>query len=377
MDLIGIDLHSDSFLAVRTRHTENGQIGTEKKYTLHGRSWEMFVTTLSKEDYVLIEATTNSFWFRDRLLPFVRECFVLNMHQVEFSGNKTDKIDAGRLLDLLSYYVHVKGISKLPCVYVPRPAVRRLRTLLSTYRLNKRIITKIKNRIHSLFKQSGIVTTRGKLFTKAGWKEASENAPQDLRVELAVLCRQLSEAARAAEDIADLIIDLGLKTFPKEIELLLSIPGFGIFTAIVLLADIDNVDRFDSAKKFCKYLRTAPRIRNSNTTTRLGAIGRQSRSMTCTVLTQSVGHLKQAGPHFATFYERVRVGKSPGKSRIALIRKVLVSAYFMLKRQKPFRWANVDLYERKKALLRREAKRINGRSFGDMMNLEDLMQKSA
>ena len=38
MGLIGIDLHTDSFFAVRTRSTNPGEIKTEKKYELHGRS---------------------------------------------------------------------------------------------------------------------------------------------------------------------------------------------------------------------------------------------------------------------------------------------------------------------------------------------------
>ena len=359
MGLIGIDLHTDSFYVVRTRLTDKGQIRTERKYDLHGESWRLFTDSLNNEDYVLLEATTNAFWFRDRVRPFVKECFILNMNNVEFSGNKTDKIDARRLLDLLSYYVHVRGVAELPTVYVPRPAVRQLRSLLSTYRLNNRIVVQLKNRIHSLFKQSGIVTTRKRLFTKAGWKKAMEGVPHELIVHVSLLCGQLVAAKKTAQDVMDLIVDLGMKTFGKEIELLLSIPGFSALTSIVLLADIDDVNRFDSAKKFCKYLRTAPRVKGSNNTTHVGPIGRQSRSMTCTFLTQSVVHLKHEGPHFTSFYDRVRVGKSAGKSRIALIRKTLVSAYFMLKRGKRFSWVNQDLYERKSALLHQQMKRMS------------------
>jgi transposase len=359
MGLIGIDLHTDSFYVVRTRLTDKGQIRTERKYDLHGESWRLFTDSLNNEDYVLLEATTNAFWFRDRVRPFVRECFILNMNNVEFSGNKTDKIDARRLLDLLSYYVHIRGVAELPTVYVPRPAVRQLRSLLSTYRLNNRIVVQLKNRIHSLFKQSGIVTTRKRLFTKAGWKKAMESVPHELSVHVSLLCGQLVAAKKTAQDVMDLIVDLGMKTFGKEIELLLSIPGFSVLTSIVLLADIDDVNRFDSAKKFCKYLRTAPRVKGSNNTTHVGPIGRQSRSMTCTFLTQSVVHLKHAGPHFTSFYDRVSVGKSAGKSRIALIRKTLVSAYFMLKRGKRFSWIDQDLYERKRALLHQQMKRMS------------------
>lgn len=370
MALIGIDLHTDSFYVGRTRLTAKGEIRTEKKYGLHGESWEGFAKSLSQDDYVLIEATTNSFWFYDRVRPLVKECFVLNMNKVEFSGNKSDKIDARRLLDLLSYYVHVKGIGELPSVYVPRQEVQQLRSLLSTYRLNKRIVTQVKNRIHGLLKQSGIVTARNKLFTKRGWKAAMEEAPKHLHVHLGVLCRQLTAAKTAAKEVANLVEELGLWTFPREIELLLSIPGFSVFTATVLLADIETVDRFPSVKKFCRYLRAVPRVKGSNNATHTGPTDRQSRSMTCTVLTQSLIHLRHAGPHFTSFYERIRVGKSPGKSRIALVRKTLVSAYHMLRRGKQFLWVDENLYERKRSQLRRRITLLSERSF-DFASIRD------
>lgn len=377
MSLIGIDLHSDSFFVVRTRETEQGLIRTERRYELHGESWQVFTSSLTKEDYVLIEATSNSFWFRDRILQHVRECFILNMHKIGFSGNKTDKIDAKRLVDVLSYYVHVKGISELPSVYVPRPAVRRLRSLLTSYRLNRRIATQLKNRIHSLFKQAGIVTTKKKLFTNSGWKIAMQAAPRELAIHVSLLCQQLVAAKKTGDDLSDLIVDLGMKTFPTEIELLLSIPGFSVFTAIVLLADIDNVDRFDTPKKFCAYLRTAPRVKGSNTTTHVCSTSRQSRSMTCSLLTQSVVHLKHAGPHFTSFYERVHIGKSAGKTRIALIRKILVSAYFMLKRRTLFFWMDSELHERKKKLIHQRINRISKRAFDMVGCIKEITQKSA
>jgi hypothetical protein len=54
----------------------------------------------------------------------------------------------------------------------------------------------------------------------------------------------------------------------------------------------------------------------------------------------------------------VKVGKSAGKSRIALIRKTLVSAYQMLKRRQRFNGANDELYSRKLKDFRREIDKI-------------------
>ena len=82
-----------------------------------------------------------------------------------------------------------------------------------------------------------------------------------------------------------------------------------------------------------------------------------SRSLTCSLLSQSVNHLKVAGPYFDSFYTRLRAGKSAGKSRMALIRKVIVSAYYMLKRNQEFIWKNEKNVERKKVELQRTLRR--------------------
>jgi hypothetical protein len=52
MDLIGIDLHTDSFYVVKTHSAASGVIRLEKKYALHGESWDVFSQSLHKEDYV-------------------------------------------------------------------------------------------------------------------------------------------------------------------------------------------------------------------------------------------------------------------------------------------------------------------------------------
>ncbi len=46
------------------------------------------------------------------------------------------------------------------------------------------------------------------------------------------------------------------------------------------------------------------------------------------------------------FDGKVKIGKSAGKSRIALIRKILVSAYYMLNRKQKYHWVEKELYSK-------------------------------
>ena len=91
---------------------------------------------------------------------------------------------------------------------------------------------------------------------------------------------------------------------------------------------------------------------SSNDKTVIGATNRRSRSLTCTLLTQSVINIAQIGDYLGTFYERVKKGKKPNVSRMALIRKTLVCAYYMLKKERLFYWVDERLYHHKLVELR-------------------------
>ena len=54
--------------------------------------------------------------------------------------------------------------------------------------------------------------------------------------------------------------------FMNEIEILTSMKGVSVLIAIAIIADIITVERFKDSKSFTSYLRSAPRVENSNTT---------------------------------------------------------------------------------------------------------------
>ena len=66
----------------------------------------------------------------------------------------------------------------------------------------------------------------------------------------------------------------------------------------------------------------------------------------------------QIGPHISEFYARVKVGKSAGKSRMAVIRKILVCAYHMLKKHERFYWTEEKLYTKKLREYHRELEKL-------------------
>jgi transposase len=317
--------------------------------SLSGPAFQRFLDSLQKDDLILVEATTISFWFYDQVIDRVDACNILNTHQLDSYGNKTDKIDAKRLVRILAYNEQMEPeLQRRPYIYVPAKEVRDLRALFTTFTLTKKMITQVANRIHSLYKQNGKPLERKKLYSRSFREDLAQQPVLSgmAMVQVCSLLNQFDTLEAEKKQLHDLICYLGVKLFGEEVKLLLGIKGFSCLTATALMCDIVCVDRFPSAKKFCSYLRTAPRISASNQTLHLGKVNKQGRALTCTLLTQSVAHFPKV-PHFGEFKERIKKGKKACTVRMALIRKILVSAYYMLSRKQAFRWIDRDSYERK------------------------------
>ena len=347
-----IDLHLDSFLDSRLSFEDGPEQGKIKttKYFLDESSLQKFKDQLGKEDYLIVESCTNAFWFHDQIKDLVKKCFILDVNKFKQNINKTDKIDGKKLVKRLVFYVMAHGDQEdLPTVYIPSIEIRELRGLFSTYQLNKKTMTQFKNRVHSILKQNGIALSRKEVSDpKFRSKLLDLRLSQAWKIQIKMLLKQVENIEQETEELKKAIYQLGNQLFPKEIELLLSIKGFSPFTAIALMTDVVDINRFSCVKKFCAYLRTAPKVKSSNKSIKIESTNKFARSLTCTLLSQSVNHFAQSGAHLSSFYERVKVGKKAGVYRTAMIRKILVCAYYMLKRKKQFYWTDEKLYKSKK-----------------------------
>lgn len=334
MRLLALDLHQDNLVAAIQDLSEGKPTMCIRKVALAPQPLAAFLEQLGPDDFVVMESTMNAFWLAHQIGPRVAACKVLDTNAVHLRGNKTDALDARKLLAILSTYVVTGTLEQLPSVYVPSPQVIKLRSLFSTYRLLLKLSTSVKNRIHGIFRQNGIVVDRRAL--QAACAPETE-LPQAQLLEdywgeqVSLLLEQLQAGWQRIQRLKQAIVSLGLTLYEKEVRLLTTIPGISPFLAVALMADIVEISRFPSAKKLCAYLRTAPSVRSSNQTRHLGPVSKQGRSLSITLLTQSANHFKTASPQMERFYTRLRSGKNPCKVRVALIRKIVVTAYYMLK----------------------------------------------
>ena len=124
MRYYGIDLHSGNMTVAVQELTDGEWKMRTFSCSLFGSAFQSFLNGLKKDDLILVEATTVSFWFYDQVIELVEACNILNTHQLDHYGNKTDKIDAKRLVKILAYNEQMEPeLQRRPYIYVPAKEV--------------------------------------------------------------------------------------------------------------------------------------------------------------------------------------------------------------------------------------------------------------
>ena len=148
---------------------------------------------------------------------------------------------------------------------------------------------------------------------------------------------QLSLIEGLDQQIADLEADLQLSDEDERtIRLLKTMPGVGRVTALVILAEIGDVQRFGSPKSLCNWVGLTPRVRKSDQVVRYGRISKQGSPYLRAAMTRAATVASRSSKRWYHVHEKLlsRCGKTGAK--VAVGRRLLTVVFFMLKRQEPY-----------------------------------------
>ena len=233
---------------------------------------------------------------------------------------KSDKIDARILADL------ARG-NLLPTSWIPPKEIRELRDLIRQRIFLVKQRTKLKNKIHAELIKRGI-ECRGNIFTKAG-KEWLHS------LKIPAIETYLSVMERLNDEIKKL--DKRLKEEEKkfnEVKLLKSIPGISTFSALVILAEIGDVNRFPDEKKIFSYAGLVPTVHKSGDKVYYGRITKQGSKYLRWILVECARiHVRKCDSKITEFYRKLKKkGKHENVAIIGAARKLLQTIYYMLRK---------------------------------------------
>jgi transposase len=137
--------------------------------------------------------------------------------------------------------------------------------------------------------------------------------------------------------------------FMPQIEILSSMSGISVITAIAVIADVIDASRFRNSKHFASYLRSVPRVESSNDKTIIKSTTKAGRKLAITLLSQSLNHFRDGNRKLGRWVERVSKYKKKGVVRMALCRRVITEIYKMIKKGEYHYFYNPVLHGKKLA----------------------------
>jgi transposase len=141
---VGMDVHKEAItMAVMNR---DGKLVMESIVETKTSTILQFIQGLRGDLHVTLEEGTWSAWLYDLLKPYVTELVVCDPRKNALlkEGNKSDKIDARKLADLL------RG-GYLRSVYHGENGLRTLKELARSYLTISKDLTRVMNRVKALY----------------------------------------------------------------------------------------------------------------------------------------------------------------------------------------------------------------------------------
>jgi transposase len=280
---------------------------------------------------VALEAGNQTAWIHDELRELGCKVHIVHPLKVKWiaeSKKKTDRVDAQRL-------AHLLRIGGLPePVHMPSRRSRELRALRGARRQLVRMRTKLINVVRGLLRQHRVQIRAKGLTTERGWRELTE-------LPLAGAVREVVDAYAAtvaATTAALKALDGELSRragADARVAQLQTIPGVGQVSAQTLVATVDRIERFATAKKLVAYSGLVPSVRASGDRVIYGRITKQGRSEIRAVWVQAAHAALAVKDGSARPLQRWcdRVAHRRGKKTalVALARKLLTIAFHLLR----------------------------------------------
>jgi transposase len=260
---------------------------------------------------------------------------------------KNDRMDARVLADLVRADLVAES-------YVPDAEIREQRALLRQRRAFVEDTVTIKNRIHNQLDKYGLKPEFSDIFGKQGreWLRTLQLPPNE-KIILTVNLDQLQNIEHAIDKLTTQIAKEAVDR--PDVKLLMGFTGIDYYSAMLLINEIGDINRFPSADKLVSYAGLAPSQRQSANHTFHGHIIRQGNRYIRWILIEAAQHASRFDPQLKPFYERVAARRGRQRAIVAVARKLLIYIYQVLKKQEPYRAQRGDLLEKKLKRLTQKA----------------------
>lgn len=285
--------------------------------------------------FAAYEAGFSGFWIQEKLESMGVNCIVVNPCDVPTTDKekkqKRDKLDSRKLARALKN-------GELTGINIPDNQIQQDRSLIRT---RQRIIgnqTRCRNRIKALLYFFGIEFPETFLHSGTHWSkrfmdwlrqldlgQESGNSSLRLLIQEAESLREL--VLRADKDIKKLSQS---ERYAEKVKLLLSVPGIGRLTAMILLTEVNDMSRFRNLDHLCSYVGLIPNVYGSGDKEKVGDITSRGNRRLKSHLIESSWVAVRNDPALSLKYNQLCSRMNGNKAIIRIARKLLNRIRFIL-----------------------------------------------
>ncbi len=271
--------------------------------------------TLTQQDEVVLEMTTNTWQLHDELCAYAGSVLVVHPAHVALitrSQVMNDKIAASILAQLLA-----KGL--LVGIWVPPQEVRELRGLVAQRKKMTGLATQAKNRLHAVLQRHHLVPPAGNPFhasQQEWWLALPLGALEKVNVQsdLETLRFAQAQQMRLTSTMEEIISQ------QEQVTRLLQVPGFGVVTAVTVWAAIGDIQRFADPQHLVGYAGLGTRVHDSGLSSRSGRITKAGRRDLRVVLIEAAQVAANSHPHWKAELARLQPRLGRNKAIVAIAR---------------------------------------------------------
>jgi len=306
---------------------------------------ERLIATLKRfepsEVHTVYEAGPTGYWLHDALVEAGFDSMVTPPSLVPRIGGrmKTDHRDSTKLATMLA-----GGFLKRVHVLSPEERAHRqlLRTRNQIERHRKQTQAQMKSMLlfHGKRAPEGLLERWSEAHVKwlasIEWEYPALQASMMALVELFLyLDKQLKEMNVQLETLAQ------TAKYRERVGLLTQIPGMGIYSAMTILIELQDVERFQRADQLASYLGLTPSQRSSGESIRMGGITRCGNPRLRTRFVESSWTLIRYDKTVRETYERIKHQTGSGKKAIvAIARRLALRVRRVLLDAKPYHYGD-------------------------------------
>jgi transposase len=242
---IGLDVHQAT-ISVAVLDSA-GNLVMEAILETKAETILQFLHGLRGSLHVTLEEGTCAAWLHDLLKPHVTQVLVCDPRKNALikAGNKSDRIDARKLADLLY-------LNKLNPVYHGETGIRTLKEAARSYLALTRDTTRVMNRLKALYRSWAIPCAGQRVYApchRSEWLSKITEAGVRRRAE--IYYQQLDALRSLREQVRRDLLAEGRKH--RAMKLLRQIPSIGPIRAVLLIALMQTPHRFRTKRQLWAY----------------------------------------------------------------------------------------------------------------------------